>query len=106
MPIVTFIAADGSTQEVDVKSGVGLMEAAINNGIEGIAAVCGGSCSCATCHCYVDETWLAKIPAAEELEIQMLESALDRRGNSRLSCQIVMTDELDGIVIRLPESQY
>ena len=106
MPIVTFISADGSAQDIHTEGGVSLMEVAVNNGIEGIAAVCGGSCSCATCHCYIDDAWLSKIPVAEELENAMLESAMERKDNSRLSCQIVVTDELDGMVVRLPESQY
>ncbi len=105
MPLVTFISHDGSEREVHVASGTTLMHAATDNGVVGILADCGGACSCATCHCYVDEDWTARTGAADEVEAQMLEFVLDPQPNSRLSCQIIVGDELDGLVVRLPKSQ-
>ena len=105
MPLVTFISHDGSEREVHVASGTTLMHAATDNGVPGILADCGGACSCATCHCYVDEDWQAKTGAADDVEAQMLEFVLDPQPNSRLSCQIIVSDELDGLVVRLPKSQ-
>lgn len=105
MPAVTFISHDGIEQEVHVAAGTTLMHAAVDNNVNGILADCGGACSCATCHCYVDDAWLAKVGKADETEQQMLEFVIDPRPNSRLSCQLVVQDELDGLVVRLPESQ-
>lgn len=105
MPLVKFISDDGTEQEVHVTHGTSVMHAAIDNGVSGILADCGGACSCATCHCYVDEAWQGKTGAADEVEAQMLDFVLDPQANSRLSCQIVVSDELDGLVIRLPASQ-
>lgn len=106
MPVVTYISHDGAINEVEVASGTSVMQAAVDNMIDGIIGECGGSCSCATCHCYVDEAWLDKIAPASEMEKDMLECVLEPRENSRLSCQITVTEELDGLVINLPESQF
>ena len=106
MPLVRFISHDGYEQDVHVASGTSLMHAAVDNGVPDILAECGGACSCATCHCYIDETWLSKIPDADEVEVQMLDFVIDARPNSRLSCQIVIDDSLDGLVVRLPASQF
>ena len=106
MPLVTYVNHDGSSFEVEVPSGTSVMQAAVDNMIDGIVAECGGSCSCATCHCYVDEAWLAKLPPPSGMEKDMLECVLEPRPNSRLSCQLVVNDALDGLVIGLPESQF
>ena len=105
MPRVRFIQADGQTFEVDALSGDSVMETAIDNDVEGIIAECGGACSCATCHVYVDPDWLGKLPPPEPIEDGMLDCVLDRRQNSRLSCQIRVRDELDGITVNVPDSQ-
>ena len=105
MPMITFILHDGSEQEVHVTAGTTVMHAAVDNGITGILADCGGACSCATCHCYVDEAWQNKTGEPGEVESQMLDFVMDPQPNSRLSCQITTDDELDGLVVRLPENQ-
>ncbi len=105
MPLIKFISHDGVEQEVHVASGTSVMHAAVDNGVSGILADCGGACSRATCHCYVDEAWQEKVGGADEVEAQMLDFVMEPQDNSRLSCQIVVNDDLDGIVIRLPESQ-
>ena len=105
MAKVTFIDKDGTRREVDAKPGVTIMEAAIQNMVPGIDADCGGACACATCHVYVDKDWLLKLKARDEMEESMLDFAEEVQDNSRLSCQIQMTDELDGIVVSTPESQ-
>jgi 2Fe-2S ferredoxin len=105
MPKVTYVQPDGTPKTVAAPAGTTLMEAAIDNDVEGIVAECGGACSCATCHVYVDPEWLGKIPRPEAQEDGMLDCVLDRRDNSRLSCQIVLTDELDGIVVRVADEQ-
>lgn len=106
MPKVVFIAHDGTTSEVEVDNGMSVMQAAINNGIDAMIAECGGACSCATCHCYIDSDWISKIELASSTEIDMLECVIAPQENSRLGCQVVMRDELDGLVVKLPESQY
>ncbi len=106
MPKVTFIDADGTRHEVEGKNGISLMEIAISNNIDGIEAECGGSCMCATCHCFIEEDYTANVPAMESDEDEMLGfTAVDRKSSSRLSCQIKMTDELDGIEVNLPAEQ-
>ncbi|MCB1690054.1 MAG: (2Fe-2S)-binding protein [Halioglobus sp.] len=105
MPSVKFISHSGVESEVHVASGTTVMHAAVDNGVSGILADCGGACSCATCHCFVDEAWLAKVGEPDDVEAQMLDFVLDPQPNSRLSCQITVSDELDGLVIMLPESQ-
>jgi 2Fe-2S ferredoxin len=105
MPKVTFIQADGSSSEVEALSGDSVMETAIDNDIRGIVAECGGACSCATCHVYVEDAWLSKLPDPDALEDGMLDCVIDRRPNSRLSCQIRVRDDIDGLTVRIPESQ-
>ena len=106
MALVKYVDAQGQATEVDVTNGDTVMEGATANGIEGIVAECGGGCSCATCHCYVDEAWLDRVGPAGSAEQDMLECVSEPRANSRLSCQIHVSDELDGLIVYLPESQY
>ena len=106
MPVVTYISHDGAINDVEVASGTSVMQGAVDNMIDGIVAECGGSRSCATCHVYIDDAWMDKIPAASEMEKDMLECVLEPESNSRLSCQISVTDELDGLVVKLPASQF
>ncbi len=105
MPQVIYIQPDGGQFEVEVPVGNSVMEGAIDNGIDGILAECGGSCTCATCHVYVDENWTDKVGTPGEFEQDLLEMVIDPEPNSRLSCQIKITDELDGLVVRLPKAQ-
>ena len=106
MPAITYLLADGSSRTVDAAKGSSVMETAIKHDIKGIDAECGGCLSCATCHVYVDAEWLPKLPAPEEDEADMLEFvAADRQPNSRLSCQIRMVAALDGLVVRIPQTQ-
>jgi 2Fe-2S ferredoxin len=105
MPKITYIEFNGTPHEVDVDVGASVMEGAIHNDVPGIEAECGGCCSCATCHVYVDSKWIAATGKADPLERDMLESVMDLRGGSRLSCQITVTDEMDGLVVKLPELQ-
>lgn len=106
MPNITFIHPDGRAQSVSAGDGDSAMLAALTHGIDEITAECGGSAVCATCHVYVDEAWLAKLAAPSDDEDELLEGvATERLPNSRLSCQIRMAPELDGIVLRLPERQ-
>lgn len=106
MPKVTYIENNGTKHEIDVKAGLSVMEGAVNNLIPGIDADCGGACACATCHCYVDDAWLAKTGEIGDMEETMLDFAEAREENSRLSCQIKLTDDLDGLVVKLPEAQF
>lgn len=105
MPKVTYISHDGNEQEVDVATGNTVMEGAIDNMIDGIVAECGGACTCATCHVYVDQAWLDKVGEPGRFEKDLLEMVIDPAANSRLSCQIEVTDDLDGLVVRVPKSQ-
>lgn len=105
MPKIIIVEHNGAEHVVEAKEGQSVMQAATENMIPGILADCGGYCNCATCHCYVDEKWESSIPAAEEAERDMLTCAIDPQANSRLSCQILVTSELDGLLVRLPESQ-
>lgn len=107
MALVTYVQHDGGRHKVDVPVGNSIMQGAVNNMIEGIVAECGGGLACATCHCYVDEAWFDKIGGASALEGEMLgATSAERRPTSRLSCQITVTDEIDGIVVYLPETQF
>ena len=106
MALITYIEHDGTEHKVQVEIGSSVMHGAIDNGLEGIVAECGGACSCATCHCYVDDAWIDKTGRAEDMEEAMIECVSDPRDGSRLSCQIEITEELDGLVVHLPESQY
>lgn len=105
MPVVTYIQDDGSQREIQVENGSSLMQGALDNLLDGMVGACGGNCSCATCHCYVDPAWLDKIAPPSEIEKELLACILNPRENSRLSCQIRLTDELDGLVATLPKSQ-
>ncbi len=102
---VTFIEHGGDVHEVETETGSSLMEVAMNNDVPGIDADCGGGCSCATCHVYVDKAWLNKLTPPDAMEESMLGLNTMREENSRLSCQIDTTDELDGLVVNLPEFQ-
>lgn len=103
---VIYIEHDGTKEELDVPEGWNLMQAAVSNGIEGIEGECGGSCCCATCHCYVDDAYLDKLDAMTDTEDGLLgETVSARKANSRLACQIKATAELDGIILHLPEAQ-
>lgn len=106
MAKVTYIEFDGSAHVVDVAKGLSVMEGAVKNMIPGIDADCGGACACATCHVYVDKDWQEKLDAATEMEVSMLDFAENVADNSRLSCQIPVTEDLDGLIVRMPESQY
>jgi 2Fe-2S ferredoxin len=105
MPKVVFIEAQGQRREVDARVGVTLMEVAQQHGIAGIVAQCGGACACATCHVYVAPEWASKLEPREEMEEGMLECAWEPRTNSRLSCQISITEALDGLEVTVPEQQ-
>ena len=106
MAKITYIEHNGTEHVIDVANGLSVMEGAVNNMVPGIDADCGGACACATCHCYVDEAWLAKTGEIGDMEETMLDFAEGRHENSRLSCQIKVSDELDGLIVRLPESQF
>ena len=105
MPKITFIEPSGEKKTVEGEVGSTVMEAAIKNLVPGIEAECGGACACATCHVYVDEAWIEKTGKAEPMEEDMLDFAFDVRPTSRLSCQIKVTEELDGLVVETPERQ-
>ena len=105
MAKITYIEYDGTLHEIDVPSGWTIMEGAINNNVPGIDAECGGACSCATCHVYVDPGWVDITGTAEDIEKGMLECALDLGETSRLSCQIEVNDTFDGLVVRMPKLQ-
>ena len=105
MPKITYIDNSGNRETVDVASGLSVMEGAIQNNIPGIDADCGGSMACATCHVYVQEKWLNKLNKAEDGEQDMLDMAFEPKKNSRLSCQILVSDEIDGLVVTTPAKQ-
>jgi 2Fe-2S ferredoxin len=105
MPTLTIIESNGKEHCVAADIGKSAMQVVIDAMVPGIMADCGGACSCATCHCYVDEHWVTQLPQPVQAEREMLECALDPRPNSRLSCQIRITPHTDGLVIRLPRSQ-
>jgi len=105
MPKITFIDSAGESRTVDAETGSTVMETAIRNNVPGIEAECGGACACATCHVYVDEAWREKTGEAAAMEQDMLDFAFDVRPNSRLSCQIKVTENLDGLVVTTPERQ-
>jgi ferredoxin, 2Fe-2S len=106
MPKITFIKSDGAELVIDAKEGATLMQAGIDGGINGIVAECGGCCQCATCHVYVAPAWQGRLSAVSESEDAMLDNTVcDRRPESRLSCEIKITQELDGLVVRLPVRQ-
>jgi ferredoxin, 2Fe-2S len=106
MPRITFVAFDGTPHTVDAKMGDSLMQTAIKNAVPGIDADCGGACACATCHVYVEQTWVDRVGQVSELEASMLDFAQTVRANSRLSCQIKVVEALDGLIVSVPESQH
>lgn len=107
MSKVIYISHEGSRHELDVAEGVNLMQAAVSNGVYDIVGDCGGSASCATCHVYVDDSFLARLPEANSRETEMLKcTAAELQASSRLSCQIFMTDDLDGLTVRMPDRQW
>ncbi|MGI9385540.1 MAG: 2Fe-2S iron-sulfur cluster-binding protein [Methyloligellaceae bacterium] len=106
MPKITYIEHDGTEHSVEAEVGMTVMEAAVKNMVPGIEAECGGACACATCHVYVEPDWRAPTGEPEEMEEDMLDFAFDVRESSRLSCQIKVTDALDGLVVRVPEKQF
>jgi len=105
MPRVTYVTRDGARHDFDVENGCSVMQGAINSNIEGIVAECGGACACATCHGYIDEAWMDEVPPMDDMENSMLDAAVDRRHNSRLTCQIEMSEELDGLIVHIAENE-
>ena len=105
MPKITYIEHNGKPHEIEVANGLTVMEGAVQNNISGIDADCGGSCACATCHVYVDEKWFDKLQKKEDAEQDMLDMAFEPKKFSRLACQITATDELDGLVVKMPSKQ-
>ena len=106
MPKILFVDHSGTHRLVEAQPGHSVMQIALDNLVPGIVGDCGGACSCATCHAYVDPAWLDRLPSKSENEESMLDGALYTESNSRLTCQITMTDELDGLVLRTPASQF
>lgn len=106
MAKITYIQSDGTVQTVVAETGLTVMEAAKKSNIAGIEAECGGACACATCHVYIDANWREKVGAPAEMEEDMLDFAFDVRDESRLACQIKVTDALDGLVVRVPAKQF
>ena len=107
MPNVTFILPDESEVTVEALAGDSLMQTAVDNGIEEITADCGGGCSCAPCHCFITPAWQGKVSPADDMEQALLETAIeDVQPNSRLSCQITLDDSLDGLVVKVPQSDW
>ena len=105
MPKITYIEHSGAEHTVDVPVGLTVMEGAVNNNVPGIDADCGGACACSTCHAYVNPDWVAKLPAREDMEVDMLDFAYEPNERSRLTCQVKVTPEMDGLVLQLPEKQ-
>lgn len=105
MASITFIEHDGTEHVAEIEEGRSLMQVAMDNGVPGIDADCGGSCACGTCHVILEEGWFAKTGAADDIEIQMLELTPEKSGTSRLSCQIDVSELMDGMRVRLPEYQ-
>ena len=105
MPKITYIDFEGSQRTIEVDNGLSVMEGAIQKDIPGIDADCGGSMACATCHVYVEEKWLDKLPKVDDAEVDMIDMAHEPKKNSRLSCQLIVTDELEGLVVTTPEKQ-
>ena len=105
MAKITYVDHQGNSKTIEVENGLSVMEGAIQNDIPGIDADCGGSMACATCHVYVEEKWLDKLPKSEDGEIDMIDMAFEPKKNSRLSCQLIVSDELDGLQVTTPEKQ-
>jgi 2Fe-2S ferredoxin len=105
MAKIIYIEFNGKEHVLDVAPGMSVMQSAIANNIRGIIAECGGACSCATCHVYVDPSWVNRLDQKSEIEVSMLEAVCDVQPNSRLSCQIEVTEKLEGLVVRMPKKQ-
>ena len=105
MAKITYVEFNGTEHSIDVASGLSVMQGAVNHNVRGIIAECGGACSCATCHVYVDQAWVGRLPPPELEESDMLDTAHDLKENSRLSCQIRVTEELDGLIVTTPPRQ-
>lgn len=105
MPRITFVEPDGTARTVEIEAGISLMEGATRHGIKGILAECGGTCSCSTCHCYVSPDWIPRLPPKSDAEAGLIEFAWEPRENSRLTCQITVTDALDGMLLHVPAQQ-
>jgi 2Fe-2S ferredoxin len=105
MPRIVFIERGGRRREIDAPLGITLMETARQHGVQGVVAQCGGACACSTCHVYIDPSWISKLQPPDEMEEGMLENAWEPRANSRLSCQIHITADLDGLTATVPERQ-
>ena len=105
MPKITYKDHQGTSKTIEVENGLSVMEGAIQKEISGIDADCGGSMACATCHVYVEERWLDKLPKAEEAEVDMIDMAYEPKKNSRLSCQLIVSDELEGLTVDIPSKQ-
>ena len=105
MPKITYRDFQGNSKTIEVENGLSVMEGAIQNDIPGIDADCGGSMACATCHVYVNDEWFSKISKAEDAENDMIDMAFEPKKNSRLSCQIIVSDELDGLEVSMPKKQ-
>ena len=106
MAKITYIEHSGAEHVIEVKTGLTVMEGAVKNNVPGIDADCGGACACATCHVYVDDKWAGKTGEKSAMEESMLDFAENVEANSRLSCQIKVSDELEGLIVRMPESQH
>ncbi|MBW8636449.1 2Fe-2S iron-sulfur cluster binding domain-containing protein [Hoeflea sp. WL0058] len=105
MTKLTFVSSEGVRYDVDAEDGTSVMENAVRNGVPGIEAECGGACACATCHVYVDDEWTEKVGGPDVMEEDMLDFAFEMKPSSRLSCQIRVSSELDGLVLHVPERQ-
>lgn len=105
MAKITYISSDGKEFVVDAKNGSTVMENAVKNSVPGIEAECGGACACATCHVYVDDAWAEKVGSPEAMEEDMLDFAFEMKETSRLSCQVTVSDELDGLIVHIPSQQ-
>ena len=105
MATITYKHVDGTATEVEVDNGYSVMEGAINANVPGIVAECGGACACATCHAYVDESWLDRLPEMDDMEDAMLDAAYERRDNSRLTCQLEVSDDLDGLTVTVADNE-
>ena len=105
MPKITYNDKQGNSKTIEIENGLSVMEGAVQNDIPGIDADCVGSMACATCHVYVEEKWLNSLPKAEEAEVDMIDMAYEPKKNSRLSCQLIVSDELDGLIITTPAKQ-
>ena len=105
MPKITYIEHNGKSHTLEIANGLSIMEGAVQNNIPGIDADCGGSMACTTCHVYVKEEWFNKLPKAEDGEQDMIDMAYEPKKNSRLSCQLIVSDEIDGLIVTTPKKQ-